>query len=225
MLALARYECRVSAPTDRPIQVAPDHYDFEKYDDRERWMSYWHQLRVVLADKPRTVLEVGPGSGVFRSYLQNVGVEVKTVDIDPSRKPDFVADITRLDETLPAGVVFDTVCAFQVLEHLPFDQFEACLAGIARRARSHVFLSLPLRGWRIRLGLWFGESFYTIGHKFRLPWTLKRCPEHYWELGKGFSPGKITTILEKYFVVKARGQIQENPYHYLWCLETKPPPG
>ena len=97
---------------DRQVQVAPEHYDFERYDDRERWMSYWHQIRVVLAVRPKTVLEIGPGSGVFRSYLRSVGIDVKTLDIDASRGVDFVADITRLDEALPAGLVFDAVCAF-----------------------------------------------------------------------------------------------------------------
>src|SRR5689334_14680951 len=111
---------------EREIQVAPEHYDFERYDDRERWMSYWHQIRVVLAVRPKTVLEIGPGSGVFRNYLRSVGVEVKTVDIDASRGVDYVADITRLDEALPAGLVFDAVCAFQVLEHLPLAELETC---------------------------------------------------------------------------------------------------
>jgi hypothetical protein len=207
----------------RQVQVAPEHYDFERYDDRERWMSYWHQLRVVLAGRPRSVLEIGPGSRVFSSYLQNVGVDVKTLDIDTTRKPDYVADITRLDETLPAGVTFDAVCAFQVLEHLPFAELEKCLGGIARRSNKHVFISLPYRGWRVRLGFWWGEGAYTLGHKFMLPWTLKRCPEHYWELGKGYSARRLTKILEKYFIVRSRGFVPENPYHYLWCLERREP--
>ena len=103
----------------RPVQVTPDHYDFERYDDRERWMSYWHQLRVVLRARPASVLEIGPGSGVFRSYLTHAGVDVKTLDIDASRGVDYVADITRLDDTLPAGLTFDAICAFQVLELNP----------------------------------------------------------------------------------------------------------
>ena len=204
-----------------PVQVAPEHYDFEKYDDRERWMSYWHQLRVVLRTRPRSVLEIGPGSGVFRGYLANIGVDVKTMDIDASRKPDYVADITRLDATLPPGLTFDAVCAFQVLEHLPFTELEACLRGIAARSNGHVFVSLPYRGWRVRLGLWWGDTVLTLGHKFMLPWTLKRCPEHHWELGKGYSARRLTRIFEKYFRVVERGFVPENPYHYLWCLEKR----
>ena len=93
----------------RAVQVEPTHYDFEHYDDAERWMSYWHQLRAVLAVRPRSVLEIGPGSGVFRRYLEHAGVAVKTLDIDASRGVDYVADITRLDTALPAGLTFDAV--------------------------------------------------------------------------------------------------------------------
>ena len=67
------------------------------------------------------------------------------IDRDKTREVDFVADITKLEETLPKGLVFDAVCAFQVLEHLPWSELETCLAGIARRANPHVFISLPYR--------------------------------------------------------------------------------
>jgi len=218
----------VSDP-ERPVQVAPEHYQFEAYDDPERWMSYWHQIRVVLRVRPRTVLEIGPGSGVFRSYLRNTGVDVKTLDIDRSRSPDYVADITRLGETLPPGVTFDAVCAFQVLEHLPFSELEKCLAGIAERAAPYVFISLPYRGLRIRFGFWWGDHILTLGHKFMLPWKHAPIPEHHWELGKGYSARKLTRIFEKYFTVIERGFLPENPYHYLWCLKRRdrlpaPPP-
>src|ERR1051325_2166498 len=125
---------RVDEPDGRTVQVAPSHFDFERYDDAERWMSYWHQLRAVLAVRPRTVLEIGPGSGVFRRYLEHTGVTVKTLDIDASRGVDYVADITRLDTALPTGLTFDEVCACQVLEHLPLAELEPCLANLARRA-------------------------------------------------------------------------------------------
>ncbi len=169
----------------REVQVAPEHYDFERYDDRERWMSYWHQIRVVLAVRPRvqSVLEIGPGSGVFRNYLRAAGIDVKTLDIDATRAVDYVADITKLDDALPAGLHFDAVCAFQVLEHLPLADFETCLAGIARRARPHVFVSLPYRGLRVRMSLWWGDYTLSLGHKFMLPWRHKPIPEHCWELG------------------------------------------
>jgi 2-polyprenyl-3-methyl-5-hydroxy-6-metoxy-1,4-benzoquinol methylase len=211
-------ERALAPPSPRGVQVGPGHYDFERYDDAERWMSYWHQIRAVLAVRPRTVLEIGPGSGVLRSYLLGRGVDVKTLDLDPERRPDYVADLTRLDETLPAGLQFDAICAFQVLEHLPFEELEPVLANLARRSRRDVFISLPYRGWRLRLAFWSGDWSFSIGHKFMFPWVAKRCPEHYWELGKGYSARRITRILARHFEVVSRGFIRENPYHYLWAL-------
>ena len=207
--------------SERQVQVTPDHYDFERYDDAERWMSYWHQLRAVLSVRPKTVLEIGPGSGVFRNYLRAKGVEVKTLDIDTTRDVDYVADITKLDATLPAGLTFDAICAFQVLEHLPFDEFETCLAGIARRANPHVFISLPYRGLRIRWSFWWGDHLLTLGHKFMLPWRHKPIPEHHWELGYPFTARKITKVIATHMDVVTKGFIRENPYHYMWQLKKR----
>jgi 2-polyprenyl-3-methyl-5-hydroxy-6-metoxy-1,4-benzoquinol methylase len=217
----------VSAGPERQVQVAPDHYDFERYDDRERWMSYWHQIRAVLSVRPKSVLEIGPGSGVFRSYLTSVGVDVKTLDIDRTRGVDYVADITRLDDTLPAGLVFDAVCAFQVLEHLPASEFENCLAGLARRANPHVFISLPYRGLHLRFAMWWGDSFFTLGHKLMLPWRQRPCVEHHWELGYPQTARKTTKVIERHLDVVSRGFIRENPYHYMWHLRRRGelPPG
>ena len=206
---------------DRLVQVAPEHYDFERYDDAERWMSYWHQLRAVLAVRPKTVLEIGPGSGVFRNYLRAAGVEVKTLDIDRTRDVDFVADITKLDTALPSGLVFDAVCAFQVLEHLPFDEFETALAHLSRRASPHVFVSLPYRGLRVRLAFWWGDHHVTFGHKFMLPWRHRPIPEHHWELGYPITAGKVTRLIRKQLDVVSRGFIRENPYHYAWHLRRR----
>ena len=206
---------------DRAVQVAPEHYDFERYDDAERWMSYWHQIRAVLAVRPKTVLEIGPGSGVFRSYLRAAGIDVKTLDIDQSRDVDFVADITKLDDALPKGLAFDAVCAFQVLEHLPFSELDACLAGIARRARPHVFVSLPYRGLRVRLSFWWGDHHVTLGHKFMLPWRHRPIAEHHWELGYPYTAGRITKIMRAHLDVVSRGFIRENPYHYMWHLRRR----
>ena len=206
----------------REVQVAPEHYDFERYDDAERWMSYWHQLRAVLAVRPRTVLEIGPGSGVFRRYLEHAGVTVKTLDIDASRGVDYVADITKLDATLPPGLTFDCVCAFQVLEHLPLEDFETCLLNLARRSTEHVFLSLPYRGLRVRLAFWWGEHLLNLGSgKLTLPWRHKPIPEHHWELGYPHTAPKITKRIARHLDVVSRGFIRENPYHYMWQLRVR----
>ncbi len=209
----------MTSPPPSAIQVAPEHYDFERYDDLERWISYWYQIRAALRLRPRTVLEIGSGSGVFRAYLANAGVNVRSMDIDDSRKPDVVASVTDLDAAFPS-TRFDAICAFQVLEHLPFDQFERCLQQIAGHA-GHALISLPYRGERVRFSFWLGDKKLSLGHKFMMPWRYRRCPEHHWELGRGYSARRITRIMGKYFDVLERGFIAENPYHYLWVLRSR----
>lgn len=89
-----------------------------------RWNSLWHQLDVILSLKPETVLEIGPGTGMFTAIMNRLGPHIETVDIDPGLEPDHVASATEL----PMGDdSFDVVCAFQVLEHMPFEMALAAL--------------------------------------------------------------------------------------------------
>lgn len=203
------------------VQVRPEHYRFERYDDLERWGSYWYQIRAALRTDPRRVLEIGSGTRVFRSYLENRGVEVRSVDIDASREPDFLADVTDLDHTLPAGVRFDCVAAFQVLEHLPHDRFEDCLAGLARRAAPWCLLSLPHHGVALRLALNVAGVRVSRGISLPFPWRKHFDGEHHWELGWGHSVRAVTRTIDKYFEVVERGFVPENPYHYLWVLRSR----
>src|SRR6185295_10862499 len=46
-------------------QVEAEHYGPGEYDDFKRWTSYWHQIHTIRRCRPRTVLEVGVGSGVL----------------------------------------------------------------------------------------------------------------------------------------------------------------
>lgn len=203
------------------VQVPPQHYEFGSYDDLERWGSYWHQLRAALATRPRRVLEIGTGTRVFRSYLENRGIEVRSVDIDATRGPDYVADVSDLDNTLPAGLTFDCVAAFQVLEHLPYERFEACLAGLARRASPWCLISLPYFGLHFRLSLSFAGLRLSRGFSIPAPMRWKFNGEHYWELGWEHSPRAVTRTMAKYFEVVSRGFVPENPYHYLWVLRSR----
>jgi 2-polyprenyl-3-methyl-5-hydroxy-6-metoxy-1,4-benzoquinol methylase len=219
----------VASPADRapaavrPVQVEPGHYAFERYDDLERWSSYWYQVRSALRLAPRRVLEIGSGTGVFRSYLRNVGIEVKAADIDDSRKPDYIADVSRLGETLPAGEHFDVVAAFQVLEHLPFEELDACLAGIASRG-THALISLPYHGFQLRLAFAIGALRVSLGGYVPFPWRKRFDGEHHWELGRGHSVRRISRIFARHFEILERGFVKENPYHYLWVLRSRTPP-
>ncbi len=222
--ALAKQERALTAQAAAgEVQVKPEHYDFERYDDLARWCSYWYQIRSAMRLRPRSVLEIGSGTGVFRSYLRNAGIQVASLDIDDSRTPDYVGSVAELDRALPPGLRFDAIAAFQVLEHLPFEQFETCLEGLASRA-DHVLLSLPHHGSQWRLSFRFPGLRGSRGFHLPHPWKFRRAefPEHHWELGVGYSIRGITKIIRSRFDVIDRRFVPENPYHYMWVLKTKP---
>jgi len=62
------------------------------------------------------------------------------VDIDPELKPDFVATAAQLPFKNNS---YDCVCAFQVLEHLKYDESIAAFKEMARVARKNIVISLP----------------------------------------------------------------------------------
>lgn len=202
-------------------QVAKTHYDFGRYVGLDRWASYWYQLREVLACAPERVLEIGKGDAVLGSYLlSHTEITYKTLDIAEDLKPDIVGSAENIP--LPDGS-FDLVCAFEILEHLPFEKFEKCLREIARVSKKHAIISLPHFGPAVKylIKLPFLPEIkiarkipYHPGHVFK--------GEHYWEIGKrGYSPRKIRKAVRKYFSITKEFVPFENQYHHFFVLEKK----
>lgn len=201
-------------------QVDKDHYDFLKYVNKSRFMSYYYQIKNILELKPNSVLEVGCGNNFLKNFFDK-SITYKTLDFDSELKPDYIGSVTQM----PIGdKKFDIICCFQVLEHLTFDKFEKALAEIHRVSKKHVLLSLPysaltfkfelklpfIKGLKLKLDI---PKFYKI-HKFD--------GEHYWEIGKrGYSLNKIKNIIRKYFVIEGVYNQYENPYHMFFRLRKK----
>lgn len=121
-------------------QVDKSHYLFRMYMSKRRWISVWHQLSEVSSLEPDSVLEIGPGPGIFKAAAKVFGLNVKTLDLDPGLAPDYVAPVTAIpleDDSI------DVVCAFQVLEHMPFEIGMRALAEMYRVANKAVIISLP----------------------------------------------------------------------------------
>ncbi len=204
-------------------QVNKDHYNFPKYCDLKRWSSYWYQLEVVINLKPESVLEIGPGDYVFANYLkQNTDIKYTSVDFAEDLKPDIVADLRKLP--LPENS-YDVVCAFEVLEHLPFIEFENNLKELLRVAKKNVVISLPHWGRSFA----FSMQIPLLGIKkfnFKLPYKHFKIPhvwdgEHYFEIGKENFP--VEVVREK--IWNAGGKIikdfvtTENTYHHFFVIE------
>lgn len=174
-----------------------DRYACGEYNHSSRWMSYYHQLRLILATKGTTVLEVGPGHGWMAHILKDQGLAVTTVDVNPELKPDVVAGVDRLP--FPDNS-FDVVCAFEVLEHLPFETFIRNLSEMARASRGAVIISLPDHR-RTLLNASLKLPFLpAVSLLIKVPSLKKHVfnGRHYWEIGKlGYPPSRIKREIEK----------------------------
>ena len=202
-------------------QVEPDHYFDKSYDSKERVISYWHQIKEIVDLKPENVLEIGIGNGFVSQYLKNRNINIVTLDIDERLKPDIsgsILDIPFADES------FDTIAAYEVLEHLPYDNVKKALSEIYRVSQKHAIISLPDCTLTYRLCM----SIPKIGMinklihlpRFRVPQHVFDG-EHYWEIGKaGYPLNRIIKNIQRAGVnVKRTYRLFENPYHRFFILE------
>src|SRR5688572_33405039 len=101
-------------------QTDRSHYD-EAYYERRRLYSVGVQAEVLWTLRPASVLEVGPGRGVFAALFRQLsGARVVTLDIDATLRPDVIGSVFELPF---AGGAFDAVAGFRLFGHLPFDGF------------------------------------------------------------------------------------------------------
>lgn len=169
-------------------QVDKTHYEFSNYVAKRRWASMWHQLDEVLAFQPETVLEIGPGPGVFKALAGRFGPRVETLDIDPELEPDHVASADNMPFEDNA---FDVVCAFQMLEHVPYETSLSIFRDMVRVARKGVVISLPdaKRAWPYSFHVpKFGTWYLHVPRPRLRPEEHSFNGEHYWEINKADYP-------------------------------------
>ena len=195
------------------------------YLQKGRVFSYAHQINSVLSLEPKLVLEVGIGNGIVSSVLRTVGIEVITADCQESLKPDIIASVTKLP--LKDNSVDVSLCC-QVLEHLPFDQFETAIRELDRVTTKGIVLSLPditpyyevrLRLPKFGLYQWTGTRRYRISKKERDKFQQKSG--HYWEIGYIETPLNrvIRVITESGLKISRTWRVSENPYHRFFIIE------
>jgi predicted SAM-dependent methyltransferase len=182
----------------------------------------WHQLDEVSNMNPNRVLELGPGPGLFKAIACQLGLKVETLDLDPELQPDHVASALEMPFR---NEEFDVVCAFQMLEHLPFEQSLRAFREMTRVAKYGVVVSLPdaKECWRYSIDV---PKIGTLKFFVPKPRLRKRLHEfdgeHYWEINKaGYSLERI----ERAFAAQGRValersfRVQENPYHRFFVFK------
>ena len=200
-------------------QVDKNHYSFEKYCYPDRWASYYYQLRETFALKPQSILEIGAGDSVYKNYvMSNLDATYTSLDIAPDLKPDLIGSVTNIpikDASVELAV------AFEVLEHLPFDQFPLALAELHRVSKKNVLISIPHFGPPIKFLLKI-PFLPEIKFAFKIQYPRKHVfnGEHYWEIGKkGYPPKRIRDEIKNHFKILKEFVPFENQYHHFFVLE------
>lgn len=202
-------------------QVKVTHYQDTTYLSKGRLSSYWHQIDEIHKLNPAQLLEIGVGNGFLRRELSYIlDTTIFTLDIASDLSPDTIADVRYLP-VLDNGV--DVSVAFQVLEHLSYDDFETCLLELKRVSRSHVVISLPDRTpcYHISLALPLIPAFRTYWSPSVAFSPSLENPSHFWEIGlKGYPLSRIKNS------IKASGlriiktyRVFEHCYHRFFLLE------
>ena len=167
-------------------QVSKGHYEFARYMTEARWATIWHQLDEVIKLSPTRVLEIGPGPGIFKAAANAFGVHVETMDIDPDLNPDYVSSVFAMPF---ASNEIDVVCAFQMLEHLPYEQALQAFSEMVRVAKKSIVISLPdaKKAWPMQISIpKIGKLKFLISLPYSSPKEHKFDGEHYWEINKKY---------------------------------------
>lgn len=203
------------------LQLAPNHYFNKSYDTKERFISYWHQIHEIIKLDPNKVLEIGIGNGFVSKYLKGRKIKITTLDIDKRLNPDVVGSVLRLPF---ANESFGVVACYEVLEHLPYEDFPKALSEIHRVSNSYAVLSVPdsTRAYRLDIQIpKIGELRKLIQlPRLRVP-KHQFNGQHYWEIGKDeYNLQKIMgKIRNADFELKKTYRIFEMPWHRFFVIE------
>lgn len=203
-------------------------YEPARYETPQRLASYYYQVRSVRRELAtgRTAVNIGKGTGFLSWYLrEQAGFRGRLIqlDIDARLQPDVLTSVANL--ALVDGCC-DVVFCCQVLEHLPFDEFDSALRELCRilRPRGTLVLSLPNAGFYVQLAARLPKV--RLGQLIPLPFLRARHhprdSQHYWEIERrGYSLGKVRAGIERHFTVEEMFRPPENPYHQFFIARPR----
>ncbi len=170
-----------------------------------------------LGSSVSSILEVGPGHGFFSSTAADLGYKVKTADIKGWSNPDYFGDFREIE--IPEQ--FDLVAAFEMLQHIPYQELTSTLRKLASLSNRYVLISVPAHVHRFeltlefpgfltprRLGLGWLRGRHSLSFKWERPrrvgpsksgWQGREdyWNPHYWEVGrKGFPKSRFLKDIE-----------------------------
>lgn len=196
-----------------------------EYINKFRMVSYYNQARIVRAlgkNEVKTILEVGIRNSLFSNLLKMENYEVTTADLEQEYHPDILLDLTT-DFKLPEEK-FDAIVLFQVLEHIPYENFEKSLTRLASFTKKYIVISLPYQSLFLAWQFHASFAWRTRHILLQLPKFWMKQPagsDHCWEMGiDGYPKKRIVNSIEK-SGLKIQREFQDpyNPYHYFFVLK------
>lgn len=180
-------------------QVITTHYYSKSYLSTARFEGLQGQLEFTMNSPiSDSFLEIGPGPGLFAALLRNFSYKVTTIDF----ASDLFPNVTGALPYLPfRSNSFDVVCAFEVLEHIPYNSLGKCISEMARIARKKIYFSIPSQQEifqsQMRIDLIIGRKKFSKRFWKKDLGRLTNPKEHYWEIGlNGVSCEKIIELCE-----------------------------
>lgn len=207
------------------VQVSNNHYSFFSYNSISRWSSYYYQIKAVLENKNKknySVLEIGKGDGVVSSILKSYGINIKTLDIDKSLRPDYLDSLPELKTQ--KNRKYDCIVCCEVLEHLKFEDVLKSIEKFSEIAEI-IIISVPHNGiyFSFLFQFWYLKKTFL---KVLLPGprsfkTYQFNGEHYWELGtKGFNVSKFINSFNQFGLMTIKHfRIPEFLYHHMFIFK------
>jgi len=210
---------------DEEDSLEKEIYFQDSYFAWDQLASQSAQIIQVNKLKPTKVLEIGKGNGFVCDFLGKAGYKVTTIDINKNLEPDIHGSVLELDRHFEEGE-FDCVLCAEVLEHLPFSEFDNCVKQIARVTSKNAIITLP-RLQKIMIDMPFSLKLPFI-KKFtsRIFWPMKAPKSrmynaHHWEVNSDphTSLANLRSDLKKHFNLLDDYVEQWNSYHQFFILE------
>jgi SAM-dependent methyltransferase len=199
-------------------QVPASSYAFDRYMTSGRWSSFWYQASLISALKPSHVLEVGVGNGLMKLLCGHMGIDHTSVDLAADLSPDILA--SALELPLP-DQSFDLTCAFQVLEHMPYEDSLVAFRELCRVSRQDILISLPNAGAAFPLMLslpWLGSLRLLL--QVPLPTLQRMTRSHHWEIGRpGTGLRRLVRDLSQSARLIRTFRVFDHPYHQFFHFQ------
>ena len=207
---------RMLRGAEREKNLEKESYFNNEYFSLTQLCSFAHQIHDIYKLQPENILEFGIGNGFTSTYLKRSGFTVTTVDINNNLNPDICSSINEIEKIL-VDEKFDLIVCCEVLEHMPFEEFEKSISIFSNLGKK-LYLTMPNynRNYGISGFLRIPKfGIRSIDFSINIPIRKKLDKEHFWEINSSkFTTIKsINHILQKYYKEVSYSHYRLNPYH------------